>query len=156
MTNTTDTVSVTDLGSLRTRLINIFKVGQATITSGDTEIGITFDEPFTYQPIIILTPATPLRAWHWTDNQTPASFDIGISHPQRTDATFNWYAYGLLAEHIQINQTEGQRITDPIEPDPNIEDLQLDQTHPTHHNPSRANKYCFYFSNLYAEIKIIS
>ena len=65
---------------------------------------------------MLLTPATPLRAWHWTTNHATSSFSIGISHTQQTDSVFNWYAYGLLAEYIQTDETEGQPLPEVYNP----------------------------------------
>ena len=91
------------IGSLRVQEHSIFSedtVGQAKILGGDTQVHVTFDLPYQFQPIVTLTLrgesalSTSTIFKYTIVDETTEGFTIKINQELEEDILFNWHAFG--------------------------------------------------------------
>ena len=101
--------------------------GEAVVKAGATEVAVTFENPYQYQPVVTISKASPgALADYYVDEITKTGFKIKIDPVYGEDIKFGWHAFGSkdgkrffsngLIENLETNPmpTEPAPATEPI------------------------------------------
>ncbi|MDD4611132.1 MAG: hypothetical protein PHU73_04255, partial [Patescibacteria group bacterium] len=80
--------------------------GQAKILQGATEVKITFENEYQFQPVVNITPLGSHGFDYWVENVNTFGFTIKIDNQQDGQVMFNWMA--VAAEGGKIFVSDGR------------------------------------------------
>jgi hypothetical protein len=85
-------------------------VGEAQILAGSTSVGITFSQPYAYQPIVTIT-AEDQAVVGFVKDKTASGFTIALASPALSDITFDWHSFASPAERLTVSNGTTTAIT---------------------------------------------
>lgn len=86
------------------KTFNKGSAGQVLVSAGLTSTRIKFNEAYTAEPIVVITPIGLPNFFYGVDNIDTTGFNIVISKTQDRDIIFNWHAFAQQSENI-MNET---------------------------------------------------
>lgn len=77
--------------------------GYAKIAAGQTQVKVTFDEPYTQPPVVTLTVKNGQFVQYAYTDLTPEGFTIILSQPATADVEFSWTALQIDGAKVASN-----------------------------------------------------
>ena len=102
-------------------------VGQATVLEGAREVRVTFETPYTYQPIVTITPtgvvALETSVRYAVTNANAYGFTISIDEAVDDALTFNWHAFAAKEARVFVSDGTTREINLIVDDQP--EDIDI-------------------------------